>query len=153
MLRSALVVALFITAMSGGVLAQTRAPAPAPKPIVVRDYMTVEQFRATGMSKLTPTEMQALNQWFSAHTLRVFSMGQGRTNARRSGSSGTHFIEHAINDETFIINGNVFKAKLYCMSYNEGDLVRFLEGSATGACVSAKLLNTMNGDVCEVWCE
>lgn len=64
-----------------------------------------------------------------------------------------YYIEHSINDETFIINGEVFKAKTYCFNMNEGDSVIFIEGSANGVCVSAKLYNLRSEETCDVWCE
>jgi hypothetical protein len=62
-------------------------------------------------------------------------------------------IEAAGNDEVFVIDGNVFKAKVYCMGWDVGDKVVFLEGSSSGLCVSAKLYNTSRRQTCEVWCE
>jgi hypothetical protein len=74
------------------------------------------------------------------------------------GSSGTaarasYVIQAAANDETFVINGEVFKAKTYCFGFDKGDRVVFLEGSPLGACVSARFLNVNNNKVCSVWCE
>jgi hypothetical protein len=62
-------------------------------------------------------------------------------------------IEVAHNDELFIINGEKYEAKTYCLGWDEGEEVMFLEGSAFGACASAKLLNLNRKKVCEVWCE
>jgi len=62
-------------------------------------------------------------------------------------------IEAAVNDETFIINGEVFKAKTYCMGWDKGECVIFLEGSASGACATATLYNINRKEQCEVWCE
>jgi len=62
-------------------------------------------------------------------------------------------IEVAHNDELFIINGEKFKAQTYCLGWYEGESVVFLEGSAYGACTTAKLLNTYRDEVCDVWCE
>jgi|BarGraIncu00222A_1022003.scaffolds.fasta_scaffold91489_2 hypothetical protein len=62
-------------------------------------------------------------------------------------------IEAAVNDETFIINGEVFKAKTYCMGWDKGERVIFLEGSASGACATATLYNINRKEQCEVWCE
>ena len=62
-------------------------------------------------------------------------------------------IETSINDEKFIINGELFEAKTYCFNMEEGDMVVFIEGNANGACASAKFINLRNGNVCEVWCE
>lgn len=64
-----------------------------------------------------------------------------------------YYIEHSVNDETFIINGEVFKAKTYCFGMNEGDAVIFIEGSPNGVCVSAKIYNLRTEKTCNVWCE
>ena len=65
----------------------------------------------------------------------------------------TYEIEKAINDETFIINGEVFKAQTYCFDVNESDKVIFTEGSALGACASAEFVDLRTGNICKVWCE
>lgn len=62
-------------------------------------------------------------------------------------------IEVAHNDELFIINGEKYEAKTYCLGWEEGEHVLFIEGSAFGACASAELLNIERAEVCEVWCE
>lgn len=68
-------------------------------------------------------------------------------------SPQTYVVQAAANDETFVINGEVFKAKTYCFNFEKGDRVLFVEGSPLGACASAKLLNLRTEKVCEVWCE
>ncbi|RCW82020.1 hypothetical protein [Phyllobacterium bourgognense] len=65
----------------------------------------------------------------------------------------TYAIEAAANDETFVINGEVFEAKLYCLGWDRGDQVIFLSGSPLGICVSAELFNITRNDTCRVWCE
>lgn len=62
-------------------------------------------------------------------------------------------IEAAANDEKFIINGEVFEAKTYCLGWDKGQRVIFIEGSALGACASATLYNLDREEKCEVWCE
>ena len=62
-------------------------------------------------------------------------------------------IEAASNDETFIINGEAFKAHTYCLGWEKDDRVVFLEGSPNGACASATLYNRRTKETCEVWCE
>ena len=64
-----------------------------------------------------------------------------------------YLIEVAHNDELFVINGEKYEAKTYCLGWEEGEAILFLEGGAFGACASAKLLNLDREDVCEVWCE
>lgn len=75
-----------------------------------------------------------------------------------AGSSGTssgeyYEIEVAHNDELFIINGERFEAKTYCLGWDEGDRVKFLDGSSNGICTSAELLNLERDETCDVWCE
>jgi len=62
-------------------------------------------------------------------------------------------IEVSDNNELFIINGEKFKAKTYCLGWDMGDKIQFIEGSAMGVCTSAKLLNINRNSICEVWCE
>lgn len=68
-------------------------------------------------------------------------------------SASTYDIEKSMNDEIFIINDEKYEAQTYCFSMDEGDEVIFLEGSAYGACVTAKLYNIRSRQTCEVWCE
>ncbi len=68
-------------------------------------------------------------------------------------SATTYEIEASHNDEIFIINGEMYKAKTYCFLWDKGDIVIFLEGSSFGACVSATLYNVTRDKKCEVWCE
>jgi len=62
-------------------------------------------------------------------------------------------IAVAHNDELFIINGQKFEAQTYCLGWEEGDDVLFLDGSPFGACASAELLNLRTRERCDVWCE
>ncbi len=71
----------------------------------------------------------------------------------QSSSQRQYEIQAAGNDETFVINGEVFKAKTYCMGWDEGDRILFIEGSPLGVCTSATLYNINNKKTCDVWCE
>lgn len=68
-------------------------------------------------------------------------------------TASSYEIEKSINDDTFIINGEVYKSKTYCFNMRDGDRVLFLEGSPFGACASAKLYNLRTKETCDVWCE
>jgi len=68
-------------------------------------------------------------------------------------SATSYEIEAAVNDEKFIINGEVFEAKTYCLGWDEGEEVVFIEGSPMGVCTSATLFNLNRKEKCEVWCE
>lgn len=71
----------------------------------------------------------------------------------RGSSRASYEIEVAHNDELFIINGEKFEAQTYCLGWEEGDEVIFLDGSPYGACASATLLNLRTREKCAVWCE
>ena len=75
------------------------------------------------------------------------------TRAPSQSARGSFVIQASANDETFVINDNVFKAQTYCFNFDQGDKVIFVEGSPLGACASAKLLNLRTEKVCSVWCE
>ena len=64
-----------------------------------------------------------------------------------------YVVQAVADDETFVINDEVFKAKTYCFNFEKGDKVIFISGSPFGACASAQLLNLRTDRVCEVWCE
>jgi hypothetical protein len=62
-------------------------------------------------------------------------------------------IEAAANDEVFIINGEKYEAKTYCLGWDEGETVIFMEGSPLGVCVSATVFNVDRRETCELWCD
>lgn len=64
----------------------------------------------------------------------------------------TYTIEASHNDEFFVIDGEKFEAKVYCLNFEEDDEVIFVDGNPY-ACVDAKILNLRTRDICEVWCE
>ena len=68
-------------------------------------------------------------------------------------SADVYEIQVSKDDEIFVINDEVFKAKTYCFNMLPGDQVIFLDGSPNGACVSAEILNLRTKDRCNLWCE
>lgn len=82
--------------------------------------------------------------------VKRISTGGGSSGAIKRSS---YSVDAAANDETFVINGNVFKAKTYCFNIEKGDKVIFVEGSPLGACSSAKFVDLRNDKLCSVWCE
>jgi hypothetical protein len=133
-----------------------RQTAPAAPSFSVRKYMSAEEFQGAGLNKLTAEELGALDHWFveawRSLLQQVRSSGLS-SSASPSAVPGSYPLEASVNDETFIINGEAFKAKTYCFNMNKGDPVKFVDGNASGVCVSAKLLNLRTGQMCEVWCE
>jgi hypothetical protein len=72
---------------------------------------------------------------------------------RPSAAATSYIVEVAHNDELFIINGEKFDAQTYCFNVERGDRVVFLEGSALGACASARFLDLRTEEECAVWCD
>lgn len=88
--------------------------------------------------------------WKANRCDTVMEIERGRNG---NSSSTSYTIDFSHNDELFIINGEKFKAKTYCFGMEQGDRVFFVEESPFGACTSAKLINTRNEKLCDVWCE
>ncbi|MEO8181928.1 MAG: hypothetical protein ABI895_24090 [Deltaproteobacteria bacterium] len=76
-----------------------------------------------------------------------------RTAYVQTASSREFRIQAAADDDVFVIDGHVFKAKTYCFGVEAGDRVVFIEGSGTGACTSAKFIEIGSDRICDVWCE
>jgi len=102
-------------------------------------------------SSITLCGSKMINDDESA-TVRALTGSGSRPNSAPVGS-GRYVVEAAVDDETFVINGSVFKAKTFCFGFRKGDRVQFLEGSPLGACASAKILNLRAEKTCDVWCE
>jgi hypothetical protein len=84
----------------------------------------------------------------------VSPLRDSAASTRASPATGREYtIQASANDETFVVNGAVFKAKTYCFNFKKDDRVVFISGSANGACSSAELLNVRTGRTCRVWCE
>ncbi len=75
------------------------------------------------------------------------------SSAPKSQAQDAYLIEYAHNDELFVINGEKFEAQTYCLGWEQGESVIFIEGSAFGACASAELFNLNRKESCSVWCE
>lgn len=60
--------------------------------------------------------------------------GTGGVSTTAATTAGGYVIEASADDETFVINGEVFEARTYCPGFERGDRVRFLSGSPFGAC-------------------
>lgn len=119
----------------------------ADSKITAKKLMTAAEFKASGLDKLSDTEMQELDKWLGKHTLNVYRLATG------GGSGGNRAtIEKAINDQTFIIAGKIFEAKTFCIGTMDGDKVQFTEGGP-GICFSAKFVNLRSGQVRDVWCK
>lgn len=78
---------------------------------------------------------------------------QGEKSYENDPQLAIYRIAAAHNDETFIINGEKFEAKTYCLSWEVGEQILFVDGNPNGVCVTATLVNVDRNETCEVWCE
>lgn len=104
-------------------------------------------------SLLTAQERSEVNKAEKSASERAKQPQQARPVAPVLRSRDGYLIEVAHNDELFIINGEKYEAQTYCLGWDEGEEVLFLEGSPYGACASAKLYNFNRRESCDVWCE
>jgi hypothetical protein len=120
----------------------------------MHEVMSSADFQSAGLHKLTATELNALDNWLTMYTLKVVRLVNGKTSAS-STSTGLkkYVVEASVNDEKFVIDGELFEAKTYCFGIEEGDQVSFIDGSANGVCTSAEFLVHRTGKTCRVWCE
>lgn len=126
--------------------------------ISIRDFMTQDEIKATGLAKLTPAEEAALTAWLADFADKVKKSVSRKTAAPAQRPQvprvrDSYEVEVSHNDELFVINGERFEAKTYCFNMEEGDRVLFIEGSPLGVCVTATFVNLRTKDKCEVWCE
>jgi hypothetical protein len=71
---------------------------------------------------------------------------------RMSYAAESYEVQASVNDESFLINGEKFKAKTFCFNMEQGDQVIFMVGSPLGVCATATLYNIRTRRTCEVWC-
>ena len=62
------------------------------------------------------------------------------------------YFNYTDENEVYI-NGEKFEAQTYCINWDKGDRVIFIEGSPYGACATAVLYNLDKEESCDVWCE
>ena len=111
-------------------------------PLRKRFYLS-SQFNETER----PNDMKTLGS--TVALALVLGLGAAASVAK---AADTYEIEAASNDEKFIIDGELYEAKVWCMHWDEGDEVIFIDGTP-GLCTSAELFNTNRRETCEVWCE
>jgi hypothetical protein len=95
----------------------------------INDLMTVEEFRATGMNKLTPEEIKQLDAWLNRYTSRVakavLDSQESKTKPMTSGDPSV--IESRIDgefegwegDTIFKLeNGQIWQQSSYAYTYH-----------------------------------
>ena len=104
-------------------------------------------------SLLTDKERVEVNKAEKLAYKKAKRLQASRPAAPAKRTRDSYLIEAAHNDDLFIINGEKYEAQTYCLGWDEGEEVLFIEGSPYGACASAKLYNLDRRESCDVWCE
>jgi hypothetical protein len=119
--RLALVVAAIIAplALSSRASAQTASP-PIPG---VEELMTAAEFRASGLSKLTPAELTALNAWLSRFARAVTEVSNGAPAAAEAPAVVESRIDGEFqgwDGETIfrLQNGQIWQQSTYAYKYS-----------------------------------
>jgi purine nucleoside permease len=113
-----------------------------PATFELRTLMSPAEYRAAGLSKLTQQEIEALNGWIVNAMMQLLTAATSvqTRDAPGSGLARSYEVEASANDETFVINGEVFKAQTYCFGVMKGDRVLSTEGNPLGACATAEFV-------------
>lgn len=104
-------------------------------------------------SLLTDSERAQVKQAEAIAAERARQLQESRPTVPSRRSADGYLIEVVYDDELLITNGEKYEAKTYCLGWEEGEEVLFIEGSPYGVCVSAKLYNLNRRESCNVWCE
>lgn len=131
------------------VLVGSPAASQGPPPLSVKSLMTPPEFSAAGLNKLTPEELASLDRWMNRLVDRALTLAQTSAPA----GAKTYAVQASVNDEKFIINGQVYEAQTYCFGVEKGDQVMFISGSALGACATAEFVAVRTSKSCKVWCK
>ena len=116
--KALLAVALLVSAFPTSYAQVQRSTQPAP--IDVRRLMTAGEFKAAGLDKLSPQELEILNQWLGKFARQIYQTAQG-------GGSCASVIESQI-DGTFegwsgetvfkLTNGQIWQQSSYAYTYH-----------------------------------
>lgn len=119
---------------------------------LVQDVDTVTSSLWLPMSEVVVCDSKIINT-DDNESVEASPISSSAAPARQPSGKQSYVLQASANDETFVINDLVFKAKTYCFNMQKGDRVIFTSGSASGACASAELFNLRTGKTCRVWCE
>ncbi len=135
----------------------------------IADLMTHHEYKAAGLDKLSPEEVEALNRWLTEFNAKkrddqtpstTDAAGESALNPEKGGTnlfggkkSKTYKIQHVSGETSFEINNRKFEASKKCPGFKRGDEVEFIEGSAYGLCTTALFTKPGSSGPCKVWCE
>ncbi len=90
----------------------------------VKDYMTVTQYQEAGLSKLTPSEMVALDKWFSAVAEKLVQTGASQNSTETRKPATTTSLDFAnLNGATIIADDGQFLGKITTSTVDSQSLI------------------------------
>lgn len=103
------------------------AQQPTEPQIDIRTLMSVAQFQQTGLTKLTDTELQALNRWLSSFAVGVLNDSTGKPHNGTPGANTPEVVESKIDGEFNgwegetifkLANGQIWQQSSYAYTYH-----------------------------------
>lgn len=96
--RSAVIVSLITTGVFL-IVAKSYGITWQSQPLIITQVMTVEEFRASGLSKLTPEELGQLDGWLNRYTLRIATAVLEKSSEKNKAPAESEVIENRIEGE------------------------------------------------------
>lgn len=138
----------------------------AADPVSITEVMPYDQFKKSGLEKLSPQEIKAISSWLDEYVESKVKdcIKAEDTDEKKKESGGLssifsddknelYRIQDASHASSFEINNHNFEATEKCPAFKRGDKVVFLEGSAYGICTKAVFARPDGSQKCTVWCE
>ena len=128
----------------------------------IEDLMTYSEFKASGLTKQTPDEINALNEWlnkFIAGRLKnAAPEEEGEKKSRGlfdllGNPEGVPYKIQRVKKKKLEINNREYEMIRSCEGFEEGDKIKFIKGSAHGLCDTATIVHTESSARCDVWCD
>lgn len=128
------------------------ASQPARGVLFVRSLMTPAEFKASGLEKLTPTEMAALDRWIEKFATIAAEAGAASAPAAAPAplpERRTYTVTASIDDRTFTIDEETLTAKTRCTNVTPGDHVSIVHREGSAGAEAVTFLNLRTGELCD----
>jgi hypothetical protein len=89
----------------------------------VKDYMTVTEFQDAGLSKLTPSELSALDKWFSTVAEKLVDVGKPQTKTEPPKRTNTTLDFATLVGATIIAEDGQFLGKITSNSIDSQSII------------------------------
>lgn len=128
----------------------------------IEDLMTYSEFKASGLTRQTPDEINALNEWlnkFIAGRLKnAAPEEEGEKKSRGllelfGNPEGVPYKIQKVKKKKLKINNREYEMIRSCEGFEKGDKIKFIKGSAHGLCETATILHMVSSARCDVWCD